>query len=253
MSPSGSQVAVLAGGYGGMGRVVSAELAAAGYAVAIAGRSAENAEKFAAELSGQGHTAAGYAVDIADMASVASLVSQVTADLGGIDLLVNLAASPQMGPAADITEEQWQRTLDVNLTGAFRLSQAVGRYFIAAGQPGRIIHFSSTRAAAGAVIGFAAYGASKAGLELLVKQLATEWAPYQITVNAIAPGFIPTGLTPEAESNPGFLKMMLKRIPLGRFGQPEEIAAAVVFLASPNAGFITGQTLYVDGGVTASS
>ena len=245
--------AIVVGGYGGIGKVVSRLLARHGAALAIAGRSAEKAEAAAAEIGGDGTDAVGLPVDIASRASAEELVSAAADRLGGVDILINLAAVDREAPAQDMTEEDWERSLQVNLSGAFWLSQAVARSMIDAEAGGRIVHFSSTRAYAGGRRGFSAYAASKGGLNALVRQLATEWGRHGITVNAVAPGFVPTELTAHAVQNEGFVRMMIGRIPMTRFGTPEEMAGAVLFLASPGGGFVNGQCIYVDGGVTASS
>jgi NAD(P)-dependent dehydrogenase (short-subunit alcohol dehydrogenase family) len=241
------------GGYGGIGEVTTRALVEHGADVAIAGRSLEKARALAAELDGDGTRALGARVDLAEPDSARQVVDDVVRELGGIDVVVNLAAADAHVPALEFGREDWDRLIAVNLSGAFWLSQAAGRAMVAAGDGGRIVHFSSTRAFAGGRLGFAAYGASKAGLNLLVKQLATEWGRHAITVNAVAPGFVPTELVKETGSDERFVQMMLARIPMARFGTPEEMAAAVVFLASPGGGFVNGQCIYADGGVVASS
>jgi NAD(P)-dependent dehydrogenase (short-subunit alcohol dehydrogenase family) len=245
--------AILVGGYGGIGEVTSRLLADYGAEVAIAGRNEDKAKALADEISSDGGRAIGLRVDIADRESAQTLVKSTLDELGGLDVLVNFAGIDNEAPAEDFDEDEFRQVIEINLNGAFWLSQAAGQVMIDQGRGGRIIHYSTTRAMAGGRKGFAAYASSKAGLNGLIRQLATEWGKYRIAVTGVAPGFVPTELVAGAMQQEWFVNMMINRIPFGRFGEPIELAGATLFLASPAASFITGQVIYVDGGVVASS
>jgi NAD(P)-dependent dehydrogenase (short-subunit alcohol dehydrogenase family) len=245
--------ALITGGYGGIGRVASELFLQAGATVAVAGRSLEKAQALAEEVDG-GPPIVPLRIDLADRESVSDCVEEAAERLGGLDILVNLAAVGIYAPAQDLEPGDWQSVMATNLDGTFWLAQAVGRRLLEAGKGGSIVLFSSTRGAFAGRFGFAAYGASKAGVNFLVKQLATEWGPHVINVNGVAPGFVPaTEMPSEMANNEQFMAMMRRRVPMGRFGEPHEMAGVALFLASPAASFVNGQMIYVDGAVTASS
>lgn len=242
---------LVVGGYGGLGTVICEQFAEQGARVAIAGRSFDKAAELAEKLRAGDATALGVAVDVTDAASTDAAVATVVEAWGGIDVLVNSASKLVTVPAEHFDPAQWADVVNANLVGAFLLSQSVGKHMLERGS-GRIIHLSSVRGDAGGRMGFSAYGASKAGVNLLVKQLATEWGGRGVTVNAVAPGFMRTDFVEAAQQNPQFVARLQQRIPIGRFAEPEEVASAVLYLAQPLARFVNGQVIYVDGGVTAS-
>lgn len=247
---AGARVLVV-GGYGGIGASICADLAAYGAAVAVAGRDGDRATAFAADLDAPAG-AVGVPLDVCDSASVDTALAELEEQSSPVELVVNCASTLRVHPAEQFPETEYRDVIEANLVGPFLLSQAVARHLFAAQRPGRIVHLSSVRGAAGAPGGFSAYGPAKAGLDLLVRQLATEWGSRGITVNAVAPGFVPTEFVNSVRIDERQVERMKQRIPLRRFAEPDDIAAAVRYLLSPSAGFVSGQILYVDGGVTAS-
>lgn len=241
-----NQVAIVTGAGRGIGHAIALRLAQEGARVASVSRSEENAKKTADEINAaRADSSKAYAVDVADHAAVQKIGAQILEDFGRVDVLVNNAGVTRDGLSMRMSMEDWDTVLDTNLKGAFSFSQAVMRSMIKQ-RSGRIINISSVSGLTGNA-GQANYAASKAGLIGLTKTLARELASRGITVNAVAPGFIVTDMTGGLSDE--VKKAIMAKIPLAKLGQPEDIAAAVAFLASAEANYITGQVLTVDGGM----
>jgi 3-oxoacyl-[acyl-carrier protein] reductase len=240
------QVAVITGAGRGIGQAIAQRLAAEGAKIAAVSRTIENAQKTADQLNQQkSETALAYAVDVADGEAVADLCSQILKTFGKVHVLVNNAGITRDRLSMRMAEADWDQVLDTNLKGAFHFIQNLQRPMMKQSY-GRIVNISSVSGLIGQA-GQANYSASKAGLIGLTKALAREIAGRKVTVNAIAPGFISTDMTAQL---PEKVREELRRlIPLGTFGESEDVAAAVAFIASPEAKYITGQVLTVDGGM----
>jgi 2-deoxy-D-gluconate 3-dehydrogenase len=246
------QVALVTGAAGGLGAAISRALAAAGAQVALAelpNRLAD-AERLAQEIAAaHGVRTIGVAMDVTSLASIEAAVAAVAASLGGPDVLVANAGVNVPRPALEVTEDDWDRVVDVDLKGVFFTCQAAGKRMVAR-RRGSIVTIASQNG----VIGYpyrAAYCAAKAGVVNLTRVLALEWAASGVRVNAVGPTFVETPLTRITLENPTFRDDIMRRIPLGRLGTPDEVANAVLFLASPAASLITGTCLLTDGGWTA--
>lgn len=243
----------LPGGYGALGEAIAWGVARHGAHVAIAGRDGEKADTLAADVAALGGVARGYAMDARNVQEIAGTTQAVARDLGGIDVLVNCVGIQHEQALMDVTEEVFDEVYDVNLKSAMFLAQAVAGQQIAAGAGGRQIHLLSVRSQlALRDRGYSAYCATKGGLLMLVKQHAMELAPHDITVNGVAPTFIQSDrIRPHLEQTE-FRDFILKRNPMGRIGDPVEVVGQVIALASSAGSYITGQVIYIDGGVTAS-
>jgi 3-oxoacyl-[acyl-carrier protein] reductase len=244
--PFENKVALVTGSARGIGRAIAETLASRGASLVIADLRAELAAATAQEIAAStGQRTLAVAVDVVNSDSVKAMIDRVLAEFGHLDILVNNAGITRDNLIMRMEEADWDLVLDINLKGAFICSKAVVRTMMKQ-RYGRIVNIASVSGLAGQA-GQANYSASKAGLVGMTKALARELGSRQITVNAVAPGFIPTDLTKDL---PAALKdASLKMIPLGRWGSPQEIAAAVAFLASDEAAYITGHVLSVDGGM----
>jgi len=241
------RVAVVTGGNGGIGLGMARGLSAAGAHVVIAARNEDKSRTAVAELEANGRTATALAVDVTSEAAVTAMAGEVVRRCGHFDILVNNAGTNIRKPPQDVSIDEWRAVMDANLTSAFLCARAAYPHLKNAGG-GKIINIGSLLSTFGAAFA-PAYGASKGGLVQLTKSLAVAWAPDNIQVNAVLPGWIDTDLSREARRQiAGLEQQAVSRTPLGRWGRPDDLAGIAVFLASGASDFITGTAIPVDGG-----
>lgn len=242
--------AVVIGGTSGLGKAIALGLAEANANVVATARRKHEVESTAAEIEARGRSTMRLQSDVRNRASLETLHDQVKERFGKIDILVNSAGITQRQPTIDCSEEMWAEILDINLLGTLRACQIFGKDMLAR-QSGVIINMASLATFA-AFRDVAAYGASKAGVGALTKSLAVEWAQSGVRVNALAPGIFPTGLNESLVRGTDRGRELLQRTPMARFGRPEELVGAAVFLASDSSSFVNGQIIVIDGGYLAS-
>ena len=245
-----NKTAVVIGGTSGIGRTLAKGLAEAGANVIATGRRADLVKSVTEEIRKLGRRSLAMASDVTDRASLEALLSATEAQFGKVDILLNSAGMTRRTPTLQVSEAEWNQILETNLTGTLRACQVFGRGMIER-KAGRIINIASVSSGRG-FFEVAAYAASKAGVVSLTRTLAVEWAPYNVCVNAIAPGVFPTELNRALLDGTPRGKEFLVRTPMRRFGNLEELVGAAVFLASDSASFVTGHVLTVDGGFLAS-
>ncbi len=239
-------MAIVTGGGRGIGRAIALGLAGAGASVVIAGRTAEQLDSVAKEVAALGGQALTVVTDLTVQDQINSLVEETVKRFGRIDILVNNAARSFLRSLLELREDGWDKVFDTNVKAAWLLSRAAARVMIEQ-KGGRIINIT-TVGAEKAELGMAAYGCSKAALKMLTRCMAREWAPFGILVNAVGPGLTRTDFSKPIWSNPDIAKHVESLLPMGRLAEPEEIVGSVLFLASDLANYITGHSIYVDGG-----
>jgi NAD(P)-dependent dehydrogenase (short-subunit alcohol dehydrogenase family) len=243
--------ALVTGTSTGIGNAIARALARAGYDLALTEIVAELLAGVPEHPDFAGCRIVPIGLDLGSPQSITAGFARAAGELGHIDVLVNNAGRALIKPAVDVTREDWDGLIDVNLTGTFFLTQEFGRHAAAHRRGGAVITIASTHGLTG-IADRAVYGIAKAGLIQMTRMLAIEWAPGNIRVNAVAPATVLTPSRAAMLADPAVRARMLARIPSGRFVTPEEVAAAVVYLAGPDAGAITGQVLVIDGGLTAA-
>ncbi len=241
---------LVTGGGSGIGRATCLAFAREGADVGVADFDAGNAEKVAAEVKSHGRKAVAIHVDVTDPASTQAMVAQTTSALGSIHILVNSAGVREIIPFLELPFAEWQRVIGTNLSGTFLSSQAVAQHLVKQGKGGKIVNLASVAGLTG-VPNRAAYVSSKHAVVGLTKEMALELADKNIQVNAVAPGVVQTSMTESYFQKQSVMDTLKKAHPAGRWAQPEEIANLILYLASPDADFITGATFPIDGGFMA--
>ncbi len=242
------KVALITGASRGIGQAAAIALAGAGVDVALASRKAPDLEKVAEEIRKMGQKALVVAAHVGKMEEISNLVSKVKEEFGRIDILVNNAGTnPTMDSALDVQERAWDAIMNLNLKGLFFLSQAVARVMKEKGG-GKIINVASIAGISPDIL--PVYSISKAGVIMATKVMAQQWAQYGIRVNAVAPGLTKTRFSEALWNNPDILKMAMSHTPMARVAEPEEMAGAILYLASEASSYVTGQVLAIDGGAT---
>jgi len=243
--------ALVAGGAGGIGTAISEALCAAGATVYVSARDREKAEHTAKEIRKKGGDAYGAQLIVDEIPAMQEQVAAICAQANGIDIVVNSVGMHIEAAAEEYLEADWDRVIDVNLKAAFFLSQAIAKDQMTRKIKGKHIHISSVRSILALRRGYISYCASRGGMNMMIKQLATEWGKAGITVNGIGPTFTRTSLVAQYLEDPAFYEPLVARIPLGRVCEPSDVAALALYLASPASDFVTGQIVFVDGGITA--
>jgi NAD(P)-dependent dehydrogenase (short-subunit alcohol dehydrogenase family) len=234
----------------GIGATIAEALARRGFDVAVSSTRAAKLSTVVSKVTQSGGRAVPIELDVRSPSSIVAAMKQAVSAFGELDVLVNNAGVPLKKPAVDITPGEWGEVIDTNLTGAFFMSQEMARHLLAAGRPGCIINIASTHGLVG-LPERAAYSIAKGAMVHMARVLAVEWAANGIRVNAVVPGRVDTPSRAASLAEPGYRDMALNRVPLRRFATSDEVAAAVCYLASPEAAYVTGQALVLDGGLTA--
>ncbi len=245
------KVAIVTGGGGGLGRPIAVGLAKCGADVVVDDFDPSHLEAVVKDIKALGRKVLAVSADVTSASAMKDMVDQVMKEFGKIDILVNVAGTNAKIAAEEMPSEEFEKVVRFNLLGTFLACQAVGRVMIEQ-KRGKIINMSSVRGVVAPPIGGTAYATSKGGVNALTRTLAAEWAKYNINVNALAPALVMTDMTREFLSKPEIYAKMTAEIPLPRLGVPEDLLGPIILLASDESDFMTGQIIYVDGGLSAA-